>query len=157
MWKYLLLLFFMGLGSTISAQPAGQGRDDMREKRHERIRQARQAFIAEQLELSKAEVAAFFPVFWSYQEELEKTKREGIRGRRSPSPDRGVSTMTEAEAKAAILKLQLKRKRLAELNVEAENKYLEILSARKVLKLELAERAFRETLWERMGRHRKRN
>lgn len=153
----MLLLFFMSVSAIASAQPGGQGREEMRQQRHERIRLARQAFIAEQLELSKAEAAAFFPVFWSYQDQLNKIKREGLRGRRSSSPDRGVSNMTEAEAKAAILKLQQKRKRLGDLNVEAENKYLEILSAKKVLKLELAERAFRETLWERMGRQRKRN
>ena len=151
----MLLLFFMSVSSFSAAQPGGQARDDMRERRHERIRQARQAFITEQLELNEAEATAFFPVFWAYEEQREEIRKEGLRGRRSP--DLNISEMTEAEAKAAILKLQQERKRIADLSIEAENKYLEILTAKKVLQLEVAERAFRKKLWDRMGHQRKRN
>ncbi len=126
----------------------------MREKRHERIHLARQAFITEQLALSEAEAAAFFPVFWAYEKQLEAIRKEGLHGRRSSEP---VSEMTEAEAKAALRKLQGERKRITDLSIEAENKYMEILAAKKVLKLEAAERAFRKKLWDRMGNHRKRN
>lgn len=157
MWKYLLLLFFISLSSISSAQPGKQAGEDAREKRHERIRLARQAFITEQLELTEVEVAAFFPVFWDYQEQLDDIKKEGFRGRRPSAPDLGISDMTEAEAKTAILKLQQERKRVTDLSVEAENRYLKILPAKKVLKLELAERAFRKKLWERIGRQRGRN
>ena len=153
MWKQLLILLFVGFSFVATAQ----GQADNREKRHERIRQARQAFITEQLELTTAEAEAFFSVFWDFQRRLDETRKKVFRGRRSYAPDRGISEMTEAEAKAAVLKLQKERMQVVALSVEAENRYLTILPAKKVLRLELAERAFRKKLWERMGRERGRH
>lgn len=162
MLKHLMFLSLLCFGFVASAQPGPpppppRGEGD----RFERIKQARQAFISEYLELTEQEVQAFFPVFWKYEEQMHQLKkaifeqRPGRRGGRraaDPPPD-----LSEEEAQRQLLEVRENRRKLLELNLDAEAAYLEILPAAKLIQLEEAEKLFRKRLWERAKRARQRN
>ncbi|MCX8210685.1 MAG: hypothetical protein OTI34_06550 [Lewinella sp.] len=150
---FLLLLFCT---TTLFAQPNQKGhpREERAEqinpeqhaKRFARIKAARQAFIIEELEITEKQAAAFFPVYWDFDQRMVEDKKDIARRNR---PDQPSKKLTEQEARTKLLERRTQKKRIMALSLEAENKYLEILPATKVLRLPDVEREFRKKLWER--------
>lgn len=142
MWKYLfiLLIIFSGAG-TLAAQP---GNEDA--SRFEQIRAAKEAFFREELLLSDTEAEKFFPVYWQYERRMRRARREmgGRRGKQA------VPDLTEAEAKAQLLANREQRRQSMEVHEEAEEAYLKVLPATKVIRLHELERDFREKLLRRL-------
>ncbi len=147
--KQLILLLGLCLFSlTSQAQPGGRDGEDrleVRAERLERVKAARQAFIAEELALSAKEAAAFFPVFWRYEEKM----RSGMPRRERDKQQAGRTDLTEAEALALMRSYRQHRQEMVDLKTEAENAFLKILPATKVIRLPEVEKAFRKRLWER--------
>lgn len=156
MWKYLLLIFLLAFsnGSVFAQESTDRSRQQDAD-RHERIKLARQAFITEELELTEKEATTFFPIFWDYQRQVDEIKRERFHGRKKGgSKEEEMAALSEQEAKEALLSFREERKKILALSIEVEDRYLTILPAKKVIRLELAERAFRKKLWEKLGEHR---
>lgn len=146
----LLLILFLMLPTLAFAQP---GKDRPGGERFERIKAAREAFMTEELSLTKAEAKAFFPVYWTQEDKVRTARKEARTAVRQQTK---TSPMTEADAKRVIeLRRQEMREQLA-LRIAAEDAYLRVLPAAKVIRIPEAERAFRERLWEhrRQGRGR---
>ena len=150
---FLLLLFCT---TTLLAQPGREGRPrekhaerinpEQRAEQFARIKAARQAFIIEELEITEKQAAAFFPVYWDFDQRMVEDKKDIARRNR---PDQPSKKLTEQEARTKLLERRTQKKRIMALSLEAENNYLEILPATKVLRLPDVEREFRKKLWER--------
>ncbi len=152
----LLLIFFVFCSSATFAQPghAPHNRGDRSEqlspeqdaKRFARIKAARQAYIAEELELTPAESEAFFPVYWDYEKRLKERKDSNpFHGRLGSN----TTELTEKEARAKLLQRRATRQQILTLSLEAEDQFLKIIPANKVIRLPEIERAFRKKLWDR--------
>ncbi|MEL7161513.1 MAG: hypothetical protein AAFN92_12215 [Bacteroidota bacterium] len=152
MGKQIILFCLLLCASlTLLAQDVPGAR--LSKEEHAKVRQARQAFITEKLELTEGEAAAFFPVFWEYEGRIRRQRRASIGlGKRQYVAD---ANLPEAEALKKLMDLRRERQALLDLHLEAEEKYLEVLPAAKVVWLEAVEKAFRERLWERLRERRK--
>lgn len=154
--KQLFFVFLLFLVSvSVQAQPGnrpGNGdRKEMREERFAKIKAARQAYITEELELTKKEAAAFFPVFWAYDEKLKQgTFRSQYKGKGGKDTE-----LTEAEALEVLRGHQTHRQESLNQIFEAEEAFLKVLPARKVIQLPEVEKRFRKLLWERTREVRK--
>ena len=146
MWKYLLAIFMLLTSFTAYAQPGGRG------ERFEQIKEARETFLKEELALTTEESAAFFPVFWEYDLKVRQARRKAGIDRRKNAPDLGA--LSEAEALALLRENRQRRQELLALEIEAQDAFLKILPARKVVLLPPAEKAFREKLLQRLQQRR---
>lgn len=127
------------------AQPGG---DDT--SRFEQIRAAKEAFFREELLLSAKEAEQFFPIYWRYEGRIRRSRRQMAREwGKEASPD-----LTEAEAKAQLLANREQRRETMVLHDEAEEAYLKVLPATKVIKIHDLERDFREKLLRRLKQSR---
>lgn len=146
--KQLIFIFFLCLfGGALQAQPGNRAqrteRKELRQERFAKIKAARQAYITEELELTEKEGESFFPVFWSYEEKL-KLRRVGGKEKEFKNAD-----LTEKEALEILRSHRARRQAALEMNLEAEEAYLKVLPARKVILLPEVEMKFRKLLWER--------
>jgi hypothetical protein len=156
---FFLLLPLLLSASLATAQqdgPEGNDRPDREhaengapgqgEARFARIRAARQVFITEQLALTDKEAAAFFPVYWAYDERMRSAKRAAFGNH--PKVE-GNTSLTETEARTMLLKDRTFRQEMLTLRNQTEDKLLKILPAAKIIRLPDIEKAFRRKLWER--------
>lgn len=153
---FLLLLFCT---TTLFAQPGRKGpprgerservSKEQRAERFAQIKAARQAFITEELELTDKQAAAFFPVYWDFDQRMNAGKREDLRRNR---PGQAPKELTEKEARTKLLERRAQKQQMMALSLEAEDKYLKILPATKVVRLPDVERDFKKKLWERTRR-----
>jgi hypothetical protein len=151
--KRLLFLAFTFLVCTsVRAQtdlrPAN---DEQRSERFARIQAACQAYMTEQLELTQAETKAFFPLFWDYQGRMHAARQTGERLDRL---SRETTTLTEGKARQRINGNLRRLQEGLDLRREATEKYLTVLPATKVIRINEVERDFRQQLRERMGKRR---
>lgn len=138
------LLFILLLAPALRAQIGRGGAGD----RFARIKAAKEAFLREELALTPAEAEAFFPVYWRYEREIRQLRPRmmGLRGGPPPTS----ATMTETEARAKLAENRQQRRELMALHNRAEDAYLKLLPATKVILLEPAEQAFRQELLSRL-------
>lgn len=155
----LLAVFSLVLltGFALQAQPGGEDRRLGGNQNFERIKSARQAFITERLELTEAEAADFFPVFWEYEEQLHALMQEGKsdrKERRQRDNTEEPEPVSEADARRQI-EAQLDRMdRMHTIKTNSTRAYLKILPAAKLIGLESANRDFRRELVERLRQRR---
>lgn len=138
MQKYLILYVLLILPLFMNAQSGSGG------ERFAQIREARELFLEERLALSPEEREQFFPVFWSYETRLQQLRRQI--GRERKNRMQPTTQLSESAARALLAKTQQQRAQLLALQAEAENAFLRVLSARKVLELQQAERDFRKKI-----------
>lgn len=107
------------------------------------------AFITDAMDLSPEEAAVFWPL---YNENESKKKellvavgsyRREIAGR--------FTELSEDEAKDALEVFQNHMKNMNALTIEYQNKYLEVVPAKKVLLLLKAEKDFRRSMLKKLG------
>lgn len=154
---FLLLLPLLLTASFVSAQPDGPPNEDrppleradkpeQRGARFGQIRAARKAYLIEQLALTEEEAAAFFPIYWAFDEQTRKAKRathEKYRKRATNGP------LTEIEAQEILLLDRTLRQEMLTLRNQTEDKLLKILPASKVIRIPDIEKDFRRLLWDR--------
>lgn len=99
------------------------------------------AFITEAIDLTPEEAQAFWPIY----NECEKKKWELIKVRHDLEHQlqEGIKEMSDTEYKKLAIKFASSPIEDGKLNVEYNNKYLEILPPKKVLDLYVAEMEFR--------------
>ncbi len=137
----LTLLMIPILG--FSQPPGGDGPGPLSKEAREKIESQRIAFITQKLNLSPEEATKFWPVYNQYKDALKDMRDELER------PD--LMTITDDEAKAIIDKhlqqeqkrLDLKRKLFADLQ--------KVISDRKIIMLQMAEREFNRELLRRVN------
>jgi len=123
-----------------------RGNPEHRAARFAKIRAARKAFITEELALTEKETAAFFPVYWMYDEKLRTSIRSSVKLRKDSAAN---VELAEAEARQLLLINRASRQETLALRNEMEDKLLTILPATKIIRLSEIEKEFRSKLWNR--------
>lgn len=133
----ILLVLFI----SIPAFSQGDKKGDKREK----IKALKIAHITEQLDLTEEEAQVFWPIYNAHEENQEKLMRSSMEKRKKKNPE----DLTETEAKTLLLEMISIEKEKQESHEAYVNKLLEILPAKKVIKLMQADRSFRRRMIER--------
>lgn len=128
-----LILTLLMSASVFAQRPSG-----------EKIKALKIAHLTEQMELTKEEAQKFWPIY-NAKEEAESKLREQSSKRRK---EKNTDELTESEAKALLLDLQKIEKQKMELDSKMLNELLEILPAKKIIKLYQAERSFRQKMFD---------
>jgi hypothetical protein len=149
MWKYLLILIILVGGTSEAFAQPGRGMDSTSRAR---IHQAREIFLKEKLELTDKEAKAFFPVFREYESKIRRGGKNKKQGREKG--DEPALELTEEAAKQRLLTQRKQRQRKLNMRVAAEDAYLKVLPAKKLVKLERAEHEFRQKLLSRLKQRR---
>lgn len=118
--------------ATLSAQPDPEKRDD-------RIAAYRVAVFTEVLNLTAEEAQSFWPVFNEFQ-----TKREQLQKQLKPSKQ--LESMNDAEVEEYLKKYFELKQQEVDLEKDLAQKLRKVLPVRKIAKIPVAEREFRERL-----------
>ena len=147
MKKYLFVSLLMFLAAiTASAQ-------ENKRKPHfspEEFQAKQRAYITEKAELTKEEADAFFPLFFELQKkkfELERNARKGFKRQRNEK-------MTKEDCRKFVYNMADVKIEIAKLEREYTDKYLDVLSPCKLLKVQHAEGSFQRDLMKKMTGHR---
>lgn len=150
MKKILTVVILIAFGLTTAAQPT----DKDHESRWEKFRSEKIAFLTTNLELTPEEAQKF----WSVYNELEKERWEAQKFRREMEGKvlEAQESMSDQKIKQLTREFAGSLQKEANLLVNYNEKFLEILPSRKVLKLYQAENEFRMYMIKKY-RDRKRN
>ncbi len=137
MKKYIILLLFVLSIVQLKAQnPTNSSK--------EKIEAMRNAYITSQMNLTPDESQKFWPIYNEYRAELDQLDR--------PKKEIGktIEQMTEAEVKQLIYKeLEVENQRNL-ISKKYVDKFLLVISAKKLIKLRQAEREFKKMMIEQL-------
>lgn len=131
------ILFLALLFSTFSA--ALQAQPEAKAKAGDRIRAYRVAVYTEVLQLTSEEAQGFWPIFNEYTDNREKMQQQ-------TKPNREIDTMSDAEVEEYVKKYFEAKQQEISLEKDMTTRLRKVLSIRKIAKLPVAEREFREGL-----------
>jgi Skp family chaperone for outer membrane proteins len=115
------------------------------EKRSERIKAMKTAFITQELELTPAEAEKFWPVYNKFEKEVNTGKKQA-RSEMRTTQGEDSNNLSDAQATEILNKMRNFNRREQELQNQKEAELLKILSPSKVLRLKKAERDFQMQL-----------
>jgi len=133
MFKYILILV---LSISISATVFSQDGDA---HKSERVESFKIAYITNKLELTPQESEKFWPVYNQYQRE-KKDLRSNFKNRSD------INKMSETEAEKLIENNFIKEEKVLELKKNLIIELKNVVSAKKIVMLHLAEREFHREL-----------
>lgn len=110
----------------------------------EKIKALKIAHITEQMELTKEEAQKFWPIYNAIEEAENKLRVKSTESRKAKNPN----DLSESEAKKFLIDMLSIEKEKVALRSEMLNDLLEILPAKKIVALTLAERSFRRKMLE---------
>lgn len=151
----LTILFVVLNGLSLFAQqgpPPGVERPgdfadrEMDGERAERVKEARRTFLIERMQLTEAEARDFIPMLEAHENEMRDLARTRKKGRN----DRAANGLDEGEARAMIEEQLTHEENLLKMRRDATRRFLEVLPATKLVRLESAKRDFRKELMSRM-------
>ncbi len=108
----------------------------------EKLKALKIAHITEQLDLTQEEAQKFWPVYNANEEARNNIRTSSLERRQEISADQ----LTESEAKALLLEFEKAEQQKTALNSKMLKDLLEILPAKKIIKLFQAERSFKRKL-----------
>ena len=144
-----LIGIFLMISSLSMAQNFGNP-----EVNHDKYYSQKIAFITDAVNLSPDEAAVFWPLY-NEQESKNKDLRISVSTYRKDIAGR-FDELSEEEAKEALDFFQNHMKKMNALTIEYQNKYLEVISAKKVLLLLKAEKDFRRQMLRKIGERKRR-
>ncbi|GGD23950.1 Spy/CpxP family protein refolding chaperone [Hyunsoonleella pacifica] len=120
----------------------------------ERIKSLKIAFITDQLNLTTEEAQKFWPVYNDFEEKTSKIRFEKIRSIRNNIRN-NYDSLTDEEAKALIKKMSAAENKLHELRNTYHAKIMDIIPAKKIIKLKIAEEDFKKKMLKELRNRRK--
>jgi hypothetical protein len=151
MKKFYLIIFLMFfLVISIKAQD--------RNKSHEKIKSLKIAYLTEQLALTSSEAEKFWPIYNSFdqeQHELRMKQRSEIRKALKEKVE--IDAIDEKEAERLIMSKLAIDKQLYESQKEFVQKIKNIISYKKIIKLQMAEMEFGRKLLKKYHQNGERN
>ncbi len=136
-----IALIFNALAASLFAQPNA-------ERREERIQAFRVAVFTEVLNLTSKEAEAFWPVYNEYTANKEKLNDQF-------KPGKPLDNMSDAEVEDQIKRHFERQTKELDLEKELVARLRSILPVRKIAKIPVAERRFREAIFQKMKEMRK--
>ncbi len=137
--QWIICLFFLSLGFAAMGQ-----KEEMKEKAKEKIEALRKAYITDKLDLTDSESEQFWPIYDAYKKE-EKAFLKANKPKRKK-----FSELTDEEAEALIEKKLMIEQKILDLKKEYFDKMKTAIPARKIIRLERAEKGFRMEVMRRM-------
>ncbi|WP_299100726.1 sensor of ECF-type sigma factor [uncultured Winogradskyella sp.] len=110
----------------------------------EKIKTLKIAHLTEKLDLTESEAQKFWPVYNAIEDEKSKLRIKSTNIRKDKIADK----LSEKEAKSLLLEMEKIEKEKVQLQSKLLNQLLEILPAKKILKLYQAERSFKHKIFE---------
>jgi len=142
-----LMVFLIITASAFAQKPINH--QDMSEKYYAQ----KIAFITNELELTPEESTLFWPYYNEYNNKKDELHAEIMQYKKDL---RGkYATLSEEDAEKALLFYQEHIRKMNQLEIEYQNKYLEVIPATKVLSLLKAENDFRRQMLKKLGRKRR--
>jgi ADP-dependent phosphofructokinase/glucokinase len=129
-----IALFLTACAAALSAQRGVQ-----KEDRANRIKAYRVAVFTEILSLTPEEAEGFWPIFNAYQQQRDDLQKQ-------LKPSSQVESMSDAEVEDYIKKHFELRQRELEMEKDLVQRLRKVLPVRKIAKIPVAEREFREGL-----------
>lgn len=157
MTKYATFAVFILLSLLLADGLSAQVDKQAEPSRFEKIRLARQEFIATELQLTTEESKRFFPVFWEYEAQFHRLRKQQYRSHvyRDGEGEKPQAALTESAA-LEILENRLETEaKMLELKRKSMASFLQLLPATKLVLLDKAEHTFRKQLVSRMHRRQK--
>ena len=142
--KKLLPIFLLLLSLNITAQ----------HKNRERIKALKVSFITENLDLSEKEAQEFWPVYNNYEKQTSSIRFKEVKALKKEIKE-NISTMTDEEASAFVTKLNDAETRMLKLRMEFSEKLSNIIPAKKIILLKIAEDDFKKKMFEEYKKQRK--
>lgn len=142
--KQLTLILILLISLSITAQDHNRNR----------IKALKVSFITERLELSEKEAQKFWPIYNDNERNTQQIKHKEIRATRKEIKE-NINSMSDEQASHLIQKLNNAELRLHQLHVEYSKKLSEIISAKKILKLKVAEADFKRRMLEQLKKRQK--
>lgn len=124
--------------------------------REDKIKSYKIAYITEQLDLTEKEAEKFWVVYKVYEEklaQLRKKERHSIH--KLINNSNNIDDLSEAESKKIMTSIISVKNKTLSVHQEYYRKLKNILSYKKILKLQVAEHKFKKILFERLKRRRK--
>ncbi|MBL7779699.1 MAG: hypothetical protein JNM22_00690 [Saprospiraceae bacterium] len=137
---FVVALFFCTLCTTASAQRNPEMRD-------KKVQAYRVAVFTEVLNLSPSEAESFWPIFNEYLD-----KKEEVQAQLKPSTQ--LDGMNDNEVEEYVRKYFELRQRELDLEKDLGQKLRKVLPVRKIAKIPVAEREFRESLLKKLQENR---
>lgn len=129
-----ILLFALFVTTNVFAQRQDKAK----------IKALKIAHITEQLDLTKTEAQKFWPIYNANEEAENKLRVQSSIRRKSKKPE----NLTEGEAKSLLMDMQNIEKQRMELKSKLLSDLLEVIPAKKIIKLLQSERSFRQKMFE---------
>ena len=144
--KLMLLVVCILLAARATAWPDSEGHKNAFRPRFspEEYRQREMAFITKKADLTQAEASAFFPLFHQMKDRQRKLSFKN--GKMMRKAWKG--NLSNAES-LAILKAVMEN--IIELEEKYQKKFLKVVSASKLLKIKVAEKAFERRMLSNMA------
>ncbi|RAJ16888.1 sensor of ECF-type sigma factor [Olleya aquimaris] len=114
------------------------------DKQREKLKALKVAHITEQLDLTKKEAQAFWPIYNAHEEKINTLRKESFDKRKEIN----VDELSESEAKKMLLNMLNIEKQKQELENKYVNDLLAVLPATKIISLFKAERSFKRKMIE---------
>lgn len=123
-----------------------------------RIKEYKISHITKELSLTEKEAQQFWPIYNSHEAMLDKLRKEESSSLRKLIADNNdIDNVSESDAKQIITSIQSIKAKTHAIHQEYFKKLKKILSYKKILKLQVAEREFKRILFEKMRKRRKVN
>ena len=144
--KNTLLIFLLLLSLNITAQ----------HKNRERIKALKVSFITEKLDLTEKEAQEFWPVYNEFENQISNIRHKELRALKKEIKD-NADSMTNEDANTFITRLNNAETRMLELRTGFTKKLSNIIPARKIILLKVAEDDFKKKMFEEYKKKRKGN
>jgi Spy/CpxP family protein refolding chaperone len=142
----LFALALLSLTAVAQTRPQGAPREG-----RERLESAKIAYITRELDLTPSEAQAFWPVYNAMEAEMKKAQRDPIReSMKTMKAEGGIDNLTDAQAREVLANLEKVAAEREAVRRKYQKEFLKVLPAKKVLKLHLAERKFKQEVLERL-------
>ena len=150
--KKITILFVIMLCAITGTHAQHKKMEQKSRRRHfspEEFQARQREYITDKAELTAEEAEAFFPIFFELQKKkfsLEREARKGINMKRGEK-------MSEEQCRQFVDKMGDVKIEVAKLEKEYCTKYLKVLPACKLMRIQHAEISFQRDLMKRMPQH----
>ena len=141
----LLLFVLIGFAGMVSAQRGGGARKD-------KIEAMKIGFLTQRLNLTPEEAQKFWPVYNRFNDEMEKV-RKGNRAKLMEEAGE-MDNMSDVEAEKALNEMIANKAAELEIIKKYTAEFKKVLPAQKVVKLFVAEQAFKRELLKKLKEQR---
>lgn len=141
MKNLLVFLFMLSITPTIAQGPPPK----MPEQRKEKIEAMRNAYLTSQMNLTPEEAQKFWPIYNEFRAEMQKLEKPLLA---NPA---NTDQMSEEEAKQLIYKELERENQRYLIQKKYAERFLAVISAKKIIKMRFAEREFKRILIEELS------